>query len=150
MLSEERELSQIRAWLGGPKVIPKVKTRFEAHELIQHGLPIRAVLALMENLGTLHAEFALACLGMSPRTFHRKKQEPTKMLNQEQSGRTWKFAELLARATEIFGSKQAAEDWLQRPAIGLDGRRPIELLTTPTGMQLVEDFLTRIEYGVYT
>jgi len=35
-------------------------------------------------------------------------------------------------------------------ATGLDQRRPIDLLTTPAGVELVEDFLGRIEYGVYT
>jgi len=44
----------------------------------------------------------------------------------------------------------AAEQWLERPAIGLDQWRPIDLMTTPAGLELVEDFLGRIEYGVYT
>ena len=34
--------------------------------------------------------------------------------------------------------------------IGLDQRRPIDLMTTPAGLELVEDYLGRIEYGVYT
>ena len=38
---------------------------------------------------------------------------------------------------------------LERPAIGLDQRRPIDLLATPAGAKLVEDFLSRVEYGVY-
>ena len=61
-----------------------------------------------------------------------------------------KFAEVLAKATEVFGSQQNAEEWLQRPAMGLNDRLPIELLATPTGAKLVEDFLTRLEYGAYT
>ncbi|TIY10108.1 MAG: DUF2384 domain-containing protein, partial [Mesorhizobium sp.] len=39
--------------------------------------------------------------------------------------------------------------WLERPAIGLDQRRPIDLLATPAGVELVEDYLERLEYGVY-
>lgn len=41
-----------------------------------------------------------------------------------------------------------AEQWLERPAIGLDQRRPIDLLGTPAGVELVEDYLERLEYGV--
>jgi putative toxin-antitoxin system antitoxin component (TIGR02293 family) len=63
---------------------------------------------------------------------------------------TGKFAEISARAATLFGSQAAAEQWLDQPAIGLDQRRPIDLMTTPAGMELVEDFLGRIEYGVYT
>jgi putative toxin-antitoxin system antitoxin component (TIGR02293 family) len=63
---------------------------------------------------------------------------------------TWKFAEILTRATALFGSQAAAQQWLEQPATGLDQRRPIDLMTTPAGLELVEDFLGRIEYGVYT
>ena len=31
----------------------------------------------------------------------------------------------------------------------LDQRRPIDLLATSAGTQIVEDFLQRLEYGVY-
>jgi putative toxin-antitoxin system antitoxin component (TIGR02293 family) len=62
---------------------------------------------------------------------------------------TGKLAEILAKATLIFGSLEQAEQWLERPATGLDQRKPIDLLETPAGVKLVEDFLTRLEHGVY-
>jgi hypothetical protein len=64
-------------------------------------------------------------------------------------GRAWKFAEILAKATDVLGTQAEAEQWLERPAIGLDQRRPIDLLGTPAGVELVEDYLERLEYGVY-
>ena len=70
-------------------------------------------------------------------------------LSQEQSMRTKKLAEILARATTVFGSQEDAEQWLERPAIGLDQQRPIDRLAKSAGTQIVEDFLQRIEYGVY-
>jgi putative toxin-antitoxin system antitoxin component (TIGR02293 family) len=63
---------------------------------------------------------------------------------------TEKFAEILTRAATLFGSRAAAGQWLAQPAIGLDHRRPIDLMATPAGLELVEDYLGRIEYGVYT
>lgn len=85
---------------------------------------------------------------MSLRTWQRRRRR-NKPLSQEQSGRAWKFAEILAKATDIFGSQAEAEQWLERPAVGLDQRRPIDLLGTPPGVELVEDHLDRLEYGIY-
>ena len=66
------------------------------------------------------------------------------------ASKTWLFAETLAKATEIFGGKEEAERWMSKPAMGLDRQRPIELLQTVQGAELVNDFLGRLEYGVYT
>jgi putative toxin-antitoxin system antitoxin component (TIGR02293 family) len=93
---------------------------------------------------------ATEALGMSVRTLQRHKNMPVVLLDVQQSGRTWKFAEILAKATRVLGSQEAAEQWLKSPAIGLDQRRPIDLLTTPAGVKLVEDYLGRLEYDVYT
>ncbi|MGY4335017.1 putative toxin-antitoxin system antitoxin component (TIGR02293 family) [Bradyrhizobium sp. LB7.2] len=49
----------------------------------------------------------------------------------------------------MFGSQEEAEQWLERPDIGLDQRRPIDLLATPAGIELVKQYLTRLAYGVY-
>ena len=61
-----------------------------------------------------------------------------------------KIAEILAKATGVFGDPDDAERWLERPAIGLNQRRPIDLLATPAGTQMVEDLLDRMKYGIYT
>ena len=78
------------------------------------------------------------------------KNTPAAHLDVQQSGRAWKFAEILARATRVLGSQDEAEQWLRRSAIGLDQQRPIDLLTTPAGVKLVEDYLGRLEYDGYT
>ena len=44
--------------------------------------------------------------------------------------------------------EDAAERWLVTPAIGLDRRKPLNLLQTSEGTELVKSFLTRIDYGV--
>jgi putative toxin-antitoxin system antitoxin component (TIGR02293 family) len=56
---------------------------------------------------------------------------------------------ILTRAVEIFASQEEAARWLEQPALGLDQQRPIDLLQTPAGVRLVEDFLGHLEYGVY-
>jgi len=137
--------------LGGSKVLMrKVRTPLDAHELLLRGLPGAALTYLVDSLLLIHDPVSLEkAVGVSWRTFQRRKADPAKLLSREQSGRTWKFAEILAKATEVLGSRSAAEEWLERPAIGLDRRRPIDLLTTAAGVEIVENYLEQIEYGVY-
>jgi len=73
-----------------------------------------------------------------------------KSSGQAQVGPASTFAEILARATEIFGSKAEAQAWLHRPAMALDQRKPLDLLSTPADVKALEDHLIRIEHGVYT
>ncbi|MDB5984108.1 MAG: hypothetical protein JWQ69_5123 [Pseudomonas sp.] len=67
----------------------------------------------------------------------------------EQTNSTWRLATVLSKAEEVLGDRQQAVNWMTSPAMGLEGRAPIDLLTTQMGFELVEDFLTRMEYGVY-
>ena len=54
-------------------------------------------------------------------------------------------AEILAKASAILGSREDAEHWLESPAIGLNGQRPIDLLATRAGAEIVENFLGQLE-----
>jgi putative toxin-antitoxin system antitoxin component (TIGR02293 family) len=137
--------------LGGPKILKwRLKGPLDAHELLLRGLPGAALTYLVDRLALLHDPVSLdKAVGISLRTFQRRKADPTGLLNQEQSGRTWKFAEILAKATAVLGSRTEAEQWLERPAIGLNQHRPIDLLATTAGVEIVENHLERIEYGVY-
>lgn len=40
--------------------------------------------------------------------------------------------------------------WLRRPLRLLADRSPLDLLDSPTGVQLIDDILGRIEYGVFS
>ena len=145
-------LQQVVELFGGVGLLRHpVGNSLDAHEMLLEGLPGEALRHLVDGFLVLQKTASLEkAVGMSLRTFQRRRDEPARLLSQEQSGRTWKFAEILARATTLFGSQQAAETWLERPATGLDRRRPLDLLATPAGLAIVEDFLGRLEYGVYT
>jgi putative toxin-antitoxin system antitoxin component (TIGR02293 family) len=138
--------------LGGARLLHhQINTPLDAHDLIVGGMPASALNHLVNILITVRATSGFEkALGMSLRTRQRRRDTPAKLLNAEQGGRVWKFAEVLARAIDVFGSQPEAEQWLVRPAVGLDQRAPIDLLASPAGAEVVEDFLTRIEYGVYT
>ncbi|WP_324751435.1 antitoxin Xre/MbcA/ParS toxin-binding domain-containing protein [Roseovarius sp. Pro17] len=60
-----------------------------------------------------------------------------------------RYADILEQAISVFGSRDAAEEWMNRPAIGLNRRRPIDLICTSGEAEVVETYLSRIDYGVY-
>lgn len=128
-----------------------MRNNMEAHDILMLGLPSAALLHLTSEVASLAADSTLEkAIGISVRTLQRRRKDTADaVLSVDQSNRTWKFAEIFGRASEIFGSKAEAEAWLNAPAIGLDQRRPIDLLSTAIGVDAVEDYLTRIEYGDY-
>jgi putative toxin-antitoxin system antitoxin component (TIGR02293 family) len=145
-------IHKVAELLGGERILSyQVHNALDAHELLERGLPGHALDYLMGHLKVLDKTDSLEkAVGISVRTYQRRKDAPSRPLSQEQSGRAWKFAEILSKAIGVFGSQEEAEEWLERPATGLDQRRPIDLLSTPAGVELVEDYLTRLQYGVYT
>ena len=146
---EPFDVRAVAELLGGARLLPRSPSDpLEAHETLLAGLPGQALSHLLGRLLVLWMSGALErALGMSLRTYQRRRDAPTRLLSAEQSGRAWKFAEILARATAVFGSQEEAERWLERPATGLNQRRPIDLLSTPAGVELVETFLQRLRYG---
>jgi putative toxin-antitoxin system antitoxin component (TIGR02293 family) len=117
------------------------------HEAVHAGLPRRALFRAIP--AGIPVALVLPVFGISVRTFMRLKSEPDKRLDPEQSGRVWRFAELFAKAEEVLGSHGRAVDWMLAPAMALENRRPIDLLTTGVGAQLVDDVIERMRYGVY-
>jgi putative toxin-antitoxin system antitoxin component (TIGR02293 family) len=149
---ENADIEHVGRLLGGARVLRhRLAHQLDVHEFLDEGLPRAALTHLYERFRLLRRqEIFERALGMSLRTFQRLKLAPRKPLSREQSGRTWQLAEILAKAIDVFGSQDDAEAWLDRPAIALEQRRPVDLLATPPGVRLVEDLLGRIEYGVYT
>ena len=152
--AEELEIERTVELLGGPRVLKRnVSSHLEAHDLLEAGIPAKALNHLVGRVAILRAHHHGAlekAVGISLRTYQRTKSRPSKSLSPEQSGKAWKFAELFSRVVSIFGSNSEAEAWFERPAMALEQRMPINMLSTPAGIELVEEHLTRLEYGVYT
>ena len=54
---------------------------------------------------------------------------------------------LFDKGAEIFGSARNFSQWLNTPAYGLGNQLPFDLMDTITGIKLIEEELTRIEFG---
>src|SRR5947207_12172828 len=86
--------------LGGIKVLRhRLRDPLDVHEALRQGLPRRALTCLVSHVSVLRDPASLEqALGVSLRSFQRFKLAPEKPLSPEQSGRAWKFAEILAKA----------------------------------------------------
>jgi putative toxin-antitoxin system antitoxin component (TIGR02293 family) len=54
-----------------------------------------------------------------------------------------------SQAIDVLGSQDAAEQWLCSPAMGLNGAKPIDLMQSAEGAEMVKILLTRMDCGVY-
>ena len=134
--------------LGLPRIFKSGRgSEVAVHEALHAGLPRRALLRAMPP--GVPVSVLLPVFGISLRTLMRLKTDPSKLLDAEQSGRVWRFTELLAKAEDVFGSVERAVTWMLEPAMALENRRPIELLTTAVGARLVDDVIERMRHGVY-
>ncbi|WP_260961025.1 type II RES/Xre toxin-antitoxin system antitoxin [Pseudomonas citri] len=124
--------------------------RMEIYRAVKRGFPLRWVLNMIENSAVYKQSGVLSkIVGASDRTLARRLKTPDEALTPEQSTRALNYAEVLEKATDVLGSRELAEQWMVKPARGLDGEIPIDLISNSVGYELVTDFLTRIEYGVY-
>lgn len=124
--------------------------RMEIYRAVKNGFPLQSVLDMIEHSEVYKQRGVLSkIVGASDRTLARRLKTPNEALTAEQSTRALNYAEVLEKATEVLGSRELAEQWMVKPARGLDGEIPIDLISNSVGYELVTDFLTRIEYGVY-
>jgi putative toxin-antitoxin system antitoxin component (TIGR02293 family) len=149
---ESRLLQRSSELLGGGKLFKvALNSRFDVHKAIVAGaFPYASLLFFITAFKTLDEEDIVNVLGISGRTLRRQRETPRKPMPAVLASKTWLFAETLAKAADVFGSREKAEEWLNKPAMGLDGQRPIEMLQTVQGTELVNNFLARLEYGIYS
>jgi putative toxin-antitoxin system antitoxin component (TIGR02293 family) len=57
--------------------------------------------------------------------------------------------EIIEKAAEVFGSRDEALRWLNRPAMALDQTAPMSMMQTYEGRLRVKTLLTQLEYCVY-
>jgi putative toxin-antitoxin system antitoxin component (TIGR02293 family) len=149
--SSEPLLKETIDLLGGTGIIKgKIRSDLEVHDVIVKRFSGKALVYVVKHATILNRSDVSAATGVSLRTAQRIDAQSTKLLSPEQSGRLWKFAEVLAKAIEVFGTREEAEKWLATPAVALEKKRPVDLLRSPVGVELVEQLLGRLEYNVYT
>jgi putative toxin-antitoxin system antitoxin component (TIGR02293 family) len=85
-------------------------------------------------------------LNISLKTIDRYKKDG-KSLDPLMSELILKWMQLYRKGGEVFGSIISFNRWLEKPAYGLQGMRPEELISTSGGVTLVFEEICRIEHG---
>lgn len=146
--------------------LTKMATQVGAHPLAAQTLPLTTSLSPLQLidrsrqglvgseadriarlLGVSDKEMA-PLLNQSVATFHR--QAKTGRLDAATSERLLLLGQLANYGATVFQDQDKFTRWLRRPLRLLGDRAPLELMDSPTGVQLVEDILGRIDYGVFS
>ena len=112
------------------------------------GIPIAEVEVLKQRYGFTDREL-LSLLRMNVRTLQRRRKGG-QALDAHESAAFVAVARALAYGHEVFGDIGKLVRWLRHPNGTLQSERPLDLLATSTGLRIVCDTLTRIDYGVYS
>ena len=86
-------------------------------------------------------------LQISTRTFQRYKKD-NRNFEPIYSERILQVMLLYFKGIEVFESKKSYYTWLNTESIALGGKKPISLLSSTFGINMLRDELTRIEHGV--
>ena len=120
----------------------------EAHVKIMSGFPSEIVAKIALETALDEATICKT-VGISRTTLHRRSKDAAQSFSPEQRGKLYLFARVMDAAMRLFGQdKAAAMSWLNSPARALGGERPMDMLTSPTGVEAVEALIGQIEHGI--
>ena len=130
------------------KVAGKSITRETITRAARGGVSTREIRKVSAAFNVPTTEIARV-LGVNEKTV-RNYQRQEGILSPQQGEQLLKYKQLRERGTEVFGTKEAFDRWLHKPAYGLDGDLPVDLLVTSEGINLVYDEVERIANGEFS
>ncbi len=84
-------------------------------------------------------------LGIPFRTLNRRKD----VFKPEESQKIFRVASVFHKAFQLFEDLEKARSWFLKPKKALFGETPLEFCKTDLGAREVEDFIGKLEHGVY-
>jgi putative toxin-antitoxin system antitoxin component (TIGR02293 family) len=144
--AEEPRHMGINAWLGLKSSKPL--SEFDIIELGNTGITKSSLDHLTAAIGMSRKYMAEKVLDISIKTLERK--TPTTRLDKKISSHALEIARTCEHAFEVFQDQEIVNIWFHRENQALNNQKPVELFSTLTGINLVNDILTRIEEGVYS
>lgn len=150
--------SHMRRALYAPRIIEQFLPKKEYHlndampsgpivEQLRHGFLYDEFDALRRWLDVSEEQLA-NWLDISRATLHRRKKAGH--FDKNESDRIARLARIFGKAFELFGSEDAAREWLKSPAHAMSGETPIAFCDTEIGARMVEDLIGQIDHGVFT
>lgn len=100
---------------------------------------------LIDITGMSHAELANHLNELQHSSSSDIKAEGTPEINNHEY--ILQLFQLIKKGLDTFGELEAVKSWLSHESIAMNAR-PIDIINTPTGIQIVLDELIRIDYGI--
>ena len=134
--------------LGGSETIGQsIESEIDLYELGRDGIPKKALLYLADK-ANLSVRAVARILHITERTLQRKSDSD--LLSEAVSEHVIQIAEVYSRGHGVFDTMENFQAWIHTPSTALGDRRPIDLLSSRYGAQMILDELGRIEYGVFS
>jgi putative toxin-antitoxin system antitoxin component (TIGR02293 family) len=130
--------------LGGQNALgAEVRSEADLARLVHHRIPLR-ILAFVERGGYSKVEIDRYII---PARTQRHRKQKRERLSVEESDRVVRLMRIQCLAEDVLGDVAKAKRWL-REALGiLGGKSPLELAHTEAGARVVEQLLTKIDWG---
>ncbi len=119
----------------------------EAYSEIERGFAS----SVLERFGELFPESVTGvreALKLSERTLARRRS--TGRFSASESDRLYRLITLYLQAADVLESAEAADSWMNSPALALSDHTPLAYAQNEAGARQVSDLLIRIEHGVYS
>lgn len=135
--------------LGGKDLIGALLfSGFDLITLSHEGISKASLEILIAHTGISKKAFIENILNLSVKTIERK--ESTDKLDRRTSSHILEIAKVIEHAYVVFEEVEKVKKWLITSNRALNNLKPIALFDMPTGLQLVDQVLGRIEEGVYS
>jgi putative toxin-antitoxin system antitoxin component (TIGR02293 family) len=119
-------------------------TLIELIDRIEQGLPIDTLLRIAETVSPHPREIVAAIVPMATLTRRRKEGR----LSAAEGTVVARLAAVWSHALDVWGTPNAARDFLSRPHPMIDDRKPIDIVVqSEIGGEIVSQILGRLQYG---
>ncbi len=105
-----------------------------------------AYLTSLKEVSGLKDETLSISLNMNIKTFRSYKMTPLPMKPHLQE-HVFAMLSLYRHGINVFGSHGKFNDWMEKPNFFFDNDKPVNFLTTISGIKYLDNRLTAIEYG---
>lgn len=131
----------------GKQVFGSPISNTEAYRQIEDGFEA-SVLERFDKLFPESVSGVRAALKLSERTLTRRRSSGR--FNAEESDRLYRLITLYLQAADVLESAEAADSWMNSPALALGDNTPLAYAQNEAGARQVHDLLVRIDHGVYS
>ena len=128
------------------KNIPQKINNNQVLHLIKGGEVNYQYLSFIKELSNLNDEVISACLNMNVKTYRNFKKTKSAIKEDVQEHVIMILA-LIKHGIDVFGNNDNFNKWLYTDNFYFNKKKPIEFLNTISGIKLIDDRLTGMEYG---